>query len=99
MTFLQVFLGGAIGGVGRLFLSRTLPPLWGTFVANMLACALLGWATSHTIAPMFLGAGLAGALSTWSTLAKEVGTLPARKGLGYLAIQVAGGAVIVALFN
>lgn len=91
MTFLEVFAGAVLGGMGRLFLARRLPPLWGTFTANMLACALLGWAPSSLI----LGAGLAGALSTWSTLAKEVGSLPPRRGLPYLAATVACGAALI----
>ncbi|MEJ5928716.1 CrcB family protein [Corynebacterium sp. H128] len=86
-----VALGGMCGGVMRLFLSRRLPPLWGTFCANVVACALLGWATSTAESPFFLAAGLAGALSTWSTLAKEVGTLPLRKACVYLALTLLAG--------
>lgn len=93
MTYLEVFVGAVLGGIGRLFLARRLPPLWGTFIANMLACALLGWAPNS----LLLAAGLAGALSTWSTLAKEVGSLPHRRGLPYLAATVLSGAVAIQL--
>lgn len=95
MMYLEVFFGAVIGGIGRLFLSRHLPPVWGTFTANMIACGILGWATNVQVVPTLLGAGVAGALSTWSTLAKEVGCLPARRGLPYLAATILTGAAII----
>lgn len=99
MTVALVFGGGMIGGMLRLMFTRLLPPLWGTFTANMVACAVLAWATANNASPLFLGAGLAGALSTWSTLAKEVGSLPCRRAIGYLVLTVACGAAVVRLFS
>lgn len=71
-----VFLGGALGGVTRWWISSALPPRKGTFTANAAASMVLGFTVA--MAPLwavFVGTGFAGALSTWSTLAKEAGTL------------------------
>ena len=47
-----------------------------TFAANTVACAVAGFAATTPAAwQLALGAGLAGALSTWSTLARELGDL------------------------
>lgn len=98
MIVLLVFIGGVMGGMIRLLCARSLPPLWGTFTANMIACALLAWVYSHDFSPIFWGVGVAGALSTWSTLAKEIGTLPFKTGMAYLATTVACGTGVVWIF-
>lgn len=92
-SLLTVIAGGFFGGVCRLFLARHLPPLWGTFVANVVACGLLGWASHSGVSPFFVSAGFCGALSTWSTMAREVGTLGPLKGAPYLGGTVAAGAL------
>ncbi|APT85372.1 fluoride efflux transporter FluC [Corynebacterium aquilae] len=72
-TLIPIIVGGFCGGVSRYTLSK-LPH--GTHVANMFACIVLGIVTaiaSHAPWAVFLGVGFAGALSTWSTLAKELG--------------------------
>ncbi|MDO4908607.1 MAG: CrcB family protein [Corynebacterium sp.] len=76
MTIISIIIGAFIGGCIRYGLT-----LWAnahsgnarraTFGANMIACLVLGL-VSHGA---FLATGLCGALSTWSTLAKELGTL------------------------
>lgn len=98
MIVLLVFIGGVMGGMIRLLCARSLPPLWGTFTANMIACALLAWAYSHDFSPIFWGVGVAGALSTWSTLAKELGSLPYKVSIGYLTATVACGTGVVWIF-
>lgn len=82
MTLLLVVVGGMLGAplryltdvavTGRL---RTTFPA-GTLLANVLACLVLGLVAgaglgSDTAAGAFLGTGLAGAMSTYSTFAFE----------------------------
>lgn len=71
-----VAVGGFLGGMLRLLLSRKLPPLWGTLTANTIASFLLAFSASLPLRPITMAgasAGLCGALSTWSTLSREVG--------------------------
>lgn len=78
--FLAVSAGGFLGGTGRYLLSRR-PGGWrGTWCANVLACLVLalslryGHHADHgDLMAAAWGTGVAGALSTWSTLAAEVG--------------------------
>ncbi|MEH0147409.1 CrcB family protein [Corynebacterium sp. Q4381] len=84
--FAWVFIGAFFGGLARWALSHIPAPRVGTFTANIVACAVLGF-TLVFPAPWQagLGAGFAGALSTWSTLAKECGELYKRRQWGKLA--------------
>ncbi|MBI9001368.1 CrcB family protein [Corynebacterium sp. CCM 9185] len=81
ISLLLVAVGAAFGGIGRYWCARLLPELWGTLVANTTACFLLGvlaseeLSTMHPSLVLMAGAGFSGALSTWSTLAKEIGQL------------------------
>lgn len=84
MNWAMVLLGAAIGAPLRYAIDRkiqagheTVFP-WGTFAANMIACAILGFVTgaaSATAVPDWvqhlLGPGLAGTLSTYSTFSFE----------------------------
>ncbi|AZA10766.1 FluC/FEX family fluoride channel [Corynebacterium gerontici] len=76
-SVIAVAAGGALGGVARWRLAQ-LGAYRGTLVANTLACAVLG-VLSHleldAVWLLFCTTGLAGALSTWSTLARELGEL------------------------
>ncbi|PLW00855.1 crcB 2 [Corynebacterium ulcerans] len=92
-----VLLGGFCGGVCRFWLGK-LGPYRGTLVANVAACALIAWLWRSALPQelmVFVGTGLAGALSTWSTLAQELGTdiVQGRwaAALGYLAATCALG--------
>ncbi|SER83894.1 FluC/FEX family fluoride channel [Corynebacterium cystitidis] len=77
---LAVGLGGFLGGMGRWALSLIPRARVGTFAANMIAAVVLGIAVSGPgLVPLALGSGFAGALSTWSTLAKEIGGLARAK--------------------
>ncbi|AIU33327.1 MULTISPECIES: fluoride efflux transporter FluC [Corynebacterium] len=71
----SVALGGFCGGVCRFWLGK-LGPYRGTLVANIAACALIAWLWRSALPQeliVLVGTGLAGALSTWSTLAQELG--------------------------
>ena len=76
LTLATVAVGAFFGGIARWALSHIPHPRAGTFTANIAACAVLGFSMALPIAwQIGLGAGFAGAMSTWSTLAKELGTL------------------------
>lgn len=76
---LAVGLGGFAGGMVRGVLARWPGGPAGTFAANLAATAVLAGviaAAGHTgLVYLALGTGFAGALSTWSTLAREIGQL------------------------
>ncbi|MDO4632103.1 MAG: CrcB family protein [Corynebacterium sp.] len=105
MSILLVFLGGVLGGMGRFLLTKVLPPYFCTFIANMCACLILG-ITARLFAPHSLtyaaaGIGCAGALSTWSTLAAELGSLLQSQKYAlfgaYLSTTLVGGLAAVSL--
>lgn len=81
MEILIIFVGGMVGGMVRYFLARApqregIPV--GTLTANTIACLILGMVTTAELTgwwQFFLGVGVAGAMSTWSTLAKELGDM------------------------
>lgn len=82
MTLIAIFFGGFLGGLGRWALARWPGGRPGTFAANLVGSVLLGFfaasATSYDLNPVvaaFGGAGVAGALSTWSTFASELADL------------------------
>ena len=95
--------GAFVGGQLRWWLRNLLPLLWGTLAANALACLALGLATRFGLdntAAAVCSAGFAGALSTWSTLAKELGELFKQgryHGLRYAAVTLACGFTAFAL--
>ncbi len=83
--YAAIALGGALGALSRYFISTwvynkcdfAFP--WGTFVVNILGCFILGmvfiWGTERAmIGPnmrAFLGVGLLGAFTTFSTFCLE----------------------------
>jgi fluoride exporter len=109
-TLLAVIsVGGVIGACGRHALALALPREpgrfpWATFVTNVSGCLLIGilivlitevWAAHRLLRP-FLGVGVLGGYTTFSTYAVDVQQLvdagAARTGLLYLA-----GTLIAAL--
>lgn len=75
-AILAVALGGFLGGALRSLLVGWPGGLRGTFTANLVAVVVLGLTLGYGGLPaLAAGVGFAGALSTWSTLAREIGDL------------------------
>jgi fluoride exporter len=109
-----IFAGGVIGALARLGLVEALPFTpgqwpWATFAANVVGALALGYFTTRLQERLplsayrrpFLGTGLCGALTTFSTLQLELlqmldhgeGGLAA----GYAAASVTAGLLAIAL--
>ncbi|MGK5531468.1 fluoride efflux transporter CrcB [Streptomyces sp. URMC 129] len=84
MSWLLVLVGGAAGAVLRHLTDRAVTARhgtvfpWGTFTVNVAGCALIGLLTGAVAAGAapdavrhFLGTGLCGALTTYSTFSYE----------------------------
>ena len=83
-----IALGGGLGAVARHGLGLLLPTRpgqlpWGTFTANVAGCFLIGvlmvlitdvWSTHRLVRP-FLGVGILGGFTTFSTYAVEIRSL------------------------
>lgn len=104
MTWLLVLLGGALGAPLRYLIDQQVSARrdgrfpWGTLVANLLACALLGFVAAYAgaspEASALLGTGLAGALSTYSTFGFEIVRL-AETGAARVALLYSLGSVVL----
>lgn len=94
-----IYAGGVIGALARVGLSEALPHgadawPWATFIVNLLGAALLGWFVTRlgerlppsTYRRPFLGTGICGALTTFSTLQLELFRMVEG---GYLGLAVA----------
>lgn len=102
MIFVYAALGGFIGGFLRWGAAQLSPGKRATLLANTVACFAAGVIVSCDLPQLYtalLITGFCGALSTWSTLAKELGQLLKDKlwgktalylgltfGLGFLAL-------------
>lgn len=84
MSWLLVFLGGALGAPLRYLTDRAVRARhdalfpWGTLCANVAGCLVLGLLTGAAVAgaagetlQLWLGTGLCGALTTYSTFSYE----------------------------
>jgi CrcB protein len=102
-----VFLGGAGGGIARALLERSWPSdgrswPWVTFAVNVAGTAVLAYVVARLsdrrYARPLLGAGICGALTTFSTLQLETLELAHRHhvplALAYAAGSIAGGLVV-----
>jgi CrcB protein len=101
--------GGALGSLARYGISRWLPTVpghfpWGTFLINLAGCFCIGvlmvlitemW-SAHPLLRPFLGVGVLGGFTTFSTYANEVRGL-LRPGLLPVAFGYLGGTMIGAL--
>lgn len=103
IALLAIAAGGFVGGAARYLLSVWPGGRLGTWLANTVACALLGAAVLVS-GPMYalVAVGCAGALSTWSTLAAEIGGLLVERrwlrAAGYtIATIVAGWTALMVL--
>jgi CrcB protein len=109
-----VFAGGFAGAVARAEVGEALPYVpghwpWATFLVNVLGALLLGYFTTRLqerLPPSayrrpFLGTGICGGLTTFSTMQLELlEMLDAGQvglALGYAAASVAAGFAAVAL--
>ena len=109
-TTLAVASGGALGALARYGLSLGMPHRsgefpWATFVTNVAGCAMIGVlmvvlteaaTRPHPLARPFLGVGVLGGFTTFSTYAVEVQQLLAA-GQAWLAAAYLTGTVAIAL--
>jgi CrcB protein len=112
-VLVAIALGGALGSLGRWQLGRLLaeagPFPWATFVENVSGSFVLGalvvlafdrWPQSRYLRP-FLGVGVLGGFTTFSTYALDVRTLVVDDrpwlAMAYLLASLAAGLVAAAL--
>lgn len=110
---LAIFAGGFAGAVARAEIGVALAPAspsawpWGTFLVNVLGAALLGYGVTRLQERLplsaygrpFLGTGLCGALTTFSTLQLEILRMLdagcVGRAIGYAAASIAAGFLAV----
>lgn len=104
-----IAVGGGLGAEARFAIGRLLPTVpghfpWGTFVTNVLGCLCIGalmvlitevWSAHRLLRP-FLGVGVLGGFTTFSTYAVEVRDL-LRPGSVAVAFGYLAGTVVCAL--
>ncbi len=107
-TWIFVFLGGGLGSVARWSIARWLTPQeeafpLGTFLANILACLILGilmgYHIKHPMAHqhrLLLMIGFCGGFSTFSTFSAETMHL-LKAGNHLLALTYVGTSLIAGL--
>jgi fluoride exporter len=80
-----IFVGGAVGSIARAWVGLHVPTLphqwpWGTFLVNVVSAFLLGYFSTRLLERLpvsnyqrpFVGTGVCGGLSTFSTMQIEV---------------------------
>jgi CrcB protein len=114
VTYLLAALGGALGALARWAVGEGLPPSpgtwpWSTLLINLSGCLLLGALFAVLAARVpepswvrpFVGVGVLGGYTTYSTFAVEIVDLTRAGALlsavGYLLLSVVGGVLAVAL--
>jgi CrcB protein len=103
---LAVFAGGAVGAGLRALLAQALTTPgggwpWATFVVNVVAAFVLGYAVTRLLERLpvssyrrpFLGTGVCGGLSTFSTMQVEVVRLVQADGYAVAIAYVAASLV------
>jgi CrcB protein len=114
VTYLLAALGGALGALARWGIAEALPHArgawpWSTLLINLTGCLLLGVLFAVLAARVpepswvrpFIGVGVLGGYTTYSTFAVEIVDLgrtgAALAAAGYLLVSVVGGVLAVAL--
>jgi CrcB protein len=109
-----IFSGGFIGAVARAELAEALPHTasqwpWATFIVNIVGAFALGYFTTRLQERLplssyrrpFLGTGICGALTTFSTMQLEVLTMLdgnyTTLAVAYAGASVSGGFLAVAI--
>jgi CrcB protein len=108
-----IYAGGVAGALIRVGLAQAFPPAagtwpWPTFAANLVGALLLGWFFARfrdhpeeSLAHPFLGTGICGTLTTFSTFQLElfhfVDEGDTGLALAYCAATVAAGYLFVRL--
>lgn len=109
-----IFLGGCVGAVARAALAQSLVVgadawPWTTFSVNLVGAALLGWLITRLqerlppsrYSRAFLGTGVCGALTTFSTVTVELMKMldggHVTLALAYAGASVAGGFALIFL--
>ncbi len=104
VKYILIGLGGALGAVARVFLSKLVPAGWlgmpfNTIIINVIGCFLAGFCvslmsgmyTSDTLR-QFLIAGCLGGFTTFSAFAVDVGGLMTSNNyiaaIGYIVISI-----------
>ena len=105
---LSIAAGGAIGALGRHWVSTAVQSLtgiqfpFGTLAVNILGCAILGglimamalvWSPSQEVRA-FLTVGMMGALTTFSTFSMEVVLMIERGEWLHAGLYVAGSVIL-----
>ncbi|MER5901021.1 fluoride efflux transporter CrcB [Streptomyces mirabilis] len=101
MNWLLVIVGGMVGAPLRYLTDRAVQTRhdtvfpWGTFAVNVVGCLILGLLTGAVAAgtagshlQLFLGTGLCGALTTYSTFSYETLRLTETGAGFYAAVNV-----------
>ena len=114
MAYLLAALGGALGALSRWGIAEAFPASpggwpWATLLVNLTGCLLIGVLLAVLAAQVpepawvrpFLGVGVLGGYTTYSTFAVEVVELvdggAAVPAAGYVLTSVLGGVAAVAL--
>ncbi|QLH21848.1 fluoride efflux transporter CrcB [Streptomyces sp. Rer75] len=106
MNWLLVVAGGMVGAPLRYLTDRMVQSRhdsvfpWGTFVVNVVGCAVLGMLTGAVAAgaassqvQLLLGTGLCGALTTYSTFSYETLKLAEGGARGFAVANAVGSVV------
>jgi fluoride exporter len=110
---IAIYAGGVVGALLRVGLAQAFPPdpgtwPWPTFAVNLLGAFLLGYffalfrdQPEESLRHPFLGTGVCGTLTTFSTLQLELYDLfdegEAGLAAGYLAATLAAGYLLLRL--
>jgi CrcB protein len=104
-----IFAGGFAGAIARAELAAAFPPVpgewpWATFAVNICGALLLGYAVTRLQERLplsayrrpFIGTGVCGALTTFSTMQLELLRMPVGLAAAYACVSVAAGFLAVA---